>query len=43
MKTALLVLAACGLVSCSQFNPSADQIHATGELIKVVVDLASGK
>ena len=40
---ALIFLAAFWLASCAQFNPSGDQIRATTSLVRVVVDLASGK
>ena len=40
---ALVLIVACGLTSCAQFNPSADQIDATAALVRVVLDLDSGK
>ena len=40
---ALVLIVVYGLASCAQFNPSADQIDATTSLVRVVLDLNSGK
>ena len=39
----LILIVVCGLASCAEFNPSADQIDATTSLVRVVLDLDSGK
>jgi hypothetical protein len=43
MKTLVFIIA-CGFTSCSEFNPTPEQIDATAALVRVVVlDLDSGK
>ena len=40
---ALVLIVACGLTSCADFSPTVEQINATTELVRVVLDLNSGK
>ena len=42
MKTLVLIVA-CGLTSCADFSPTAEQIDATTSLVRVLLDLNSGK
>ena len=39
----LAIIATLALASCAEFNPTAEQIDAVGGLVRVVVDVASGK
>jgi len=43
MKALILIVVCGGFTSCAEFNPSADQIDATTSLVRVVLDLDSGK
>jgi len=44
MKVKVLVLiVVCGLASCADFSPTVEQIDATTSLVRVVLDLNSGK
>jgi len=39
----LILIAVCGLTSCADFSPTVEQIDATAALVRVVLDLDSGK
>jgi len=39
----LVLIAVCGLTSCAEFHPTVEQIDATAALVRVVLDLDSGK
>jgi len=43
MKALILIVVCGGFTSCAEFNPTPEQINATTALVRVVVDLDSGK
>ena len=43
MKALILIVVCGGLTSCAEFHPTVEQIDATAALVRVVLDLDSGK